>query len=205
MLGAMETATPIPPGIEFVESPPVPGAGRAKIGLILTLVFFAALGTFLYVVLHGESVDIRNSANQFDAALVANDASAAPKGGAKYVPIVHKRFGHVSTARIVHRENVCGSCGSSSGGGSSHWNVDVLIRSHRGLALLRIAYGGASTTIEDVIELGPGTIPSKDLGDAQEEAVVAAYAQRRVACLKRAGDDAFERDDCAEDDLDFAD
>jgi hypothetical protein len=192
-------------GLSFPGSQNTGTGRRLTVTLVLVLIFFAVLGGFLYHVVHGLSERVKHSSNDFAAALVANDPGKAPHEAAKFVPKVHAFYGHVSTATVVSRENECGNCGSRSGGGNSHWLVDILLRTHKGPVLLRLVYGPANSKIDEVIELAPRYIPKKDLDAADKAALAKAYVTRRIGCLRAAGDDTGDRIDCTQDDLEFRD
>jgi hypothetical protein len=188
--------------------------------LIPTAVFMVALGGFLFWFLGGEEDAVKTSANQFAAAIVANNPSAAPEGGEAYVRGVRARFGPVQSAQLVSEYKKGDNGGSSTADDTSYWLAQIALRTERGPAVVEVRYDNNSLDpknqeIRTVYEVKRDHSHGPDLASSQSPAaeppapiaetpVPAPAATPKVAddpairCLKKAKGDVEKLQRCAE-------
>ena len=120
--------------------------------------FTAAIGGFVFWVLAKSEDTARETSTQFAGALVKNDPSLAPKGGADYLEGLRGHFGDVSSARVIDARNHHVGSGDD---GRTYYVADLLLQTARGAAVVELEFDSLqliSDTITDVRELEPREI-----------------------------------------------
>ena len=142
----------------------------------LSLLFTAAIcGLVFWVLAEGED-SAREASAQFATALVENDPSLAPKGGADYLEGLRGQFGEVASARVIDTRNHRVGSGDDA---RTYYVSDLLLQTARGAAVVELKFDSAqliSDTVTDVRELAPNEVEGLD--DAVLTAVAKAYVAR---------------------------
>ena len=155
-------------------------AGRRKIYLIIaaSTVFAIAVAIGVFALLAKQEKTARQASTKFASALVHNDPSLAPKGGAGYVKGVRSRFGAVISARVIdsHNHHVRNSGQNDS---RTYFQTEMLLATKRGPAVIELSFDNHalfSEAISGVKELKPSK--AKHISKQERAALVAAYAKR---------------------------
>ena len=151
---------------------------RPRFLLIFTAstLFTAAICGLVFWVLAKSEDTAREASTQFATALVNNDPSLAPKGGADYVKGLRGHFGDVSGARLIEARNHHVGSGDD---GRTYYVADLLLQTARGAAVVELEFDSmqiVSDTITDVRELEPREI--KGLDDAELTAWAKSFVAR---------------------------
>jgi hypothetical protein len=155
-------------------------AGRRRVYLIIaaSVVFAIAVTIGVLTLLAKQEKTARHAGTKFASALVHNDPSLAPDGGAGYVKGVHSEFGPVTSARVIdaHNHTVPNSGQNDS---RTYFQTDMLITTRRGPAVIELSFDNnafVSERISSVTELKPGK--AKHISSQERAALAAAYAKR---------------------------
>jgi hypothetical protein len=143
---------------------------------LASTIFTAAICGFVFWVLAKSEDTAREASTQFAGALVDNDPSLAPKGGADYLEGLRGHFGNVSSARLIEARNH--QVGSGDDARTYHV-ADLLLQTARGAAVVELEFDSMqliSDTVTNVRELEPREI--KGLDDAQLTAVAKGFVAR---------------------------
>ena len=142
----------------------------------LSLLFTAAIcGLVFWVLAKGED-SARTASTQFASALVKNDRSLAPKGGAGYLEGLRGHFGEVEEARVIETRNHRVGSGDDA---RTYYVSDLLLQTARGAAVVELEFDSAqliSDTVTAVRELEPREIEGLD--DAELTAVAKGFVAR---------------------------
>jgi hypothetical protein len=142
----------------------------------LSLLFTAAIcGLVFWVLAKGEDT-AREASTQFATALVKDDPSLAPKGGADHLESLRAQFGEVSGARVIETRNHRIGSGDDA---RTYYVSDLLLETARGAAVVELEFDSTqliSDTVTGVRELAPKEV--KGLDDAELTAVAKAYVAR---------------------------
>jgi hypothetical protein len=145
------------------------------ISFLSVLLTAAICGLVFWVLAKGED-SAREASTKFAAALVENDPSLAPKGGADHLEGLREQFGAVSAARVIETRNHRVGSGDDA---RTYYVSDLLLQTARGAAVVELEFDSAqliSDTVTGVRELAPQEIHG--LGDAELTAVAKAYVAR---------------------------
>ncbi len=144
--------------------------------LIASTVFTAAICAFVFWMLAKGEESASKASTQFATALVKNDPSLAPKGGADYLEELRSQFGEVSDARVIETRNHHVGSGDD---GRTYYVSDLLLQTARGAAVVQLEFDSMqliSDTVTNVRELEPREI--KGLDDADLTTVAKAFVAR---------------------------
>ena len=144
--------------------------------LIASTMFTAAICAFVFWMLAKGEDSASKASTQFATALVKNDPSLAPKGGADYLEGLRSQFGEVSDARVIDTRNHHVGSGDD---GRTYYVADLLLQTARGAAVVQLEFDSMqliSDTVTNVRELEPREI--KGLDDADLTTVAKAFVAR---------------------------
>ena len=144
--------------------------------LIASTIFTAAICAFVFWMLAKGEESASKASTQFATALVKNDPSLAPKGGADYLEGLRSQFGEVSDARVIETRNHHVGSGDD---GRTYYVSDLLLQTARGAAVVQLEFDSMqliSDTVTNVRELEPREI--KGLDDADLTTVAKAFVAR---------------------------
>jgi hypothetical protein len=143
---------------------------------LLSVLFTAAICALVFWVLAKGEDRARDASTQFAAALVQNDPSLAPKGGADHLEALRRQFGDIVGARVIETRNHRVGEGDDA---RTYYVSDLLLQTARGAAVIELEFDSAqllSDTVTDVRELAPDDVDGLD--DAERSAVAKAHAAR---------------------------
>jgi len=156
---------------------------RLRNGIIIGVAVIVAVAMVaLFWILRASNERTIHASTKFATALVNNDPSAAPKGGADYVKGVRAYFGGVSSARVIDSHNHSINTGDSADT-RSYYVGDILLATKRGPAVIELEFdnqslANSSEKISSIHELAPGKVRKHKLSRSDRDALSAAYAQR---------------------------
>ena len=156
---------------------------RLRNGIIIGVTVIVAVAMVaLFWILRKSNEHTIHASTKFASALVHNDPSAAPHGGADYVKGVRSYFGGVSSARLIDSHNHSVNTGDNADT-RSYYVGDILLATKRGPAVIELEFdnqslANASEKISSIHELAPDKIRKHKLSAGDRDALKAAYAQR---------------------------
>jgi hypothetical protein len=156
---------------------------RLRNGIIIGVTVIVAVAMVaLFWILRASNERTIHASTKFATALVNNDPSAAPKGGADYVKGVRAYFGGVSSARVIDSHNHSINTGDSADT-RSYYVGDILLATKRGPAVIELEFdnqslANSSEKISSIHELAPDNVRKHKLSGSARDALKAAYAQR---------------------------
>ena len=156
---------------------------RLRNGIIIGVTVIVAVAMVaLFWILRASNERTIHASTKFATALVKNDPSAAPKGGADYVKGVRAYFGGVSSARVIDSHNHSINTGDSADT-RSYYVGDILLATKRGPAVIELEFdnqslANSSEKISSIHEVAPDKVRKHKLSRSDRDALSAAYAQR---------------------------
>src|SRR5262245_41646011 len=156
---------------------------RLRNGIIIGVTVIVAVAMVaLFWILRKSNEHTIHAASKFAGALVHNDPSAAPDGGADYVNGVRSYFGGVSSARLIDSHNHSVNTGDNADT-RSYYVGDILLATKRGPAVIELEFdnhslANASEKISSIHELVPDKVRKHKLSANDRDALKAAYSQR---------------------------
>jgi hypothetical protein len=156
---------------------------RLRNGIIIGVAVIVAVAMVaLFWILRASNERTIHASTKFATALVNNEPSAAPKGGADYVKGVRAYFGGVSSARVIDSHNHSVNTGDEADT-RSYYVGDILLATKRGPAVIELEFdnqslANSSEKITSIHELAPDKVRRHTLSASDRDALQAAYAQR---------------------------
>jgi len=156
---------------------------RLRNGIIIGVTVIVAVAMVaLFWILRASHERTIHASSKFATALVNNDPTAAPKGGADYVKGVRAYFGGVSSAHVIDSHNHGVNTGDSADT-RAYYVGDILLATKRGPAVIELEFdnqslANASEKISSIHELAPDKVRKHKLNANDRRALEAAYAQR---------------------------
>ena len=155
-------------------------AGRRKVILIIaaSVLFAIAVTIGVLTLLGKQEKTARHAGQRFASALVHNDPSLAPDGGAGYVKGVRTAFGPITSARVIdaHNHHVRNTGQNDS---RTYFQTDLLIDTRRGPAVIELSFDNhalVSERISGIKELKPSK--ARHISSQERAALEAAFAKR---------------------------
>jgi hypothetical protein len=152
-----------------------PTSGRLII--VRVIVLAAVIGGGVFWAIGKNEQAAGHAATRFAAALVENDADAAPKGSPEYIKGIRAYFGAVTGARVIGTHNERADANTSTS--RTYPVADLLLRSARGPAVIELAFdngGIGSEKVTGIYELAPDDAPKLPAG--KREQLASALVQR---------------------------
>jgi hypothetical protein len=156
---------------------------RLRNGIITGVSLVVAVAMVgLFWILRKSNEHTIHASKQFAAAVVHNDPSAAPKGGADYVKGVRAYFGPVTSARVIDSHNHGVNTGDSADT-RSYYVGDLLLNTKRGPAVIELEFdnqslSNSSEKISSIHELVPDHVRKHKVSARDRDALKAAFEQR---------------------------
>jgi hypothetical protein len=156
---------------------------RLRNGIIISVTVVVAVAMVaLFWILRTSNERTIHASTKFATALVRNDPSAAPDGGADYVKGVRAYFRDVSSARVIDSHNHSVNTGDNADT-RSYYVGDILLATKRGPAVIELEFdnqslANASEKVSSIHELAPDKVRKHKLSASDRDALEAAYAQR---------------------------
>jgi hypothetical protein len=169
----------------------------------LSVLFTAAICVLVFWVLAKGEDTARDASTQFATALVQNDPSLAPEGGADHLEELHRRFGDISGARVVKTRNHRVGKGDDA---RTYYVSELRLETARGPAVIELQFDSGllfSETVSGVRQLAPKEVAEAPAARAERPARVVAEApavrkaKQRLRCVQRAQGDVEKLARCA--------
>jgi hypothetical protein len=147
-----------------------------------TAAFMAVVAVAVFWLLGKAEESTRHASTRFATALVKNDPSAAPAGGADYVTGVRAYFGPVRSAEVIDAHNKSINTGDSADT-RSYFVADILLHTERGAAVIELEFdnhslSNSSEKVSGAHELEPGNVPGGALNSDAAKELATAFATR---------------------------
>jgi len=142
--------------------------------LVASFLFAGAIGGFVWWYEGNEKDSARNASDDLAAALVDNDASAAPDGAGEYVSGMREYFGPIKEAKTVDVRQVDNySETTNTANDRSWWTSTLYLRTERGGALVLVTFADSfdprDAEVENIRELNPKKVAEGALTAEQSE------------------------------------